>query len=80
MADVLQTLSVYYDENFVNYQEAGTIKKRNDKSNEKVYIELKSSKRRYLVRANKLNNNKYIMVNGDKVQLTSIKGQFKYTK
>lgn len=75
MANVLQTLSVYYDESFVNYQEAG---RRQNKYNPKVYIELKSSKRRYLVRIDKQSKNKYIVSNGNKVELKSIKGQFKY--
>lgn len=77
MADVLQTLSVYVDENFVNYQEAG---RRQIKQNQNIYVELKSSKKRYLVRTNKQNNNKYIMSNGAKVELKSIKGQFKYVQ
>lgn len=77
MADVLQTLSVYYDESFVNYQEAG---RRQKKYNPKVYIEFKSSKRRYLVRIDKQNKKKYIISNGSKVELNSIKGQFKYVK
>lgn len=77
MSDVLQTLSVYYDESFVNYQEAG---QRQKKYNPKVFIELKSSKRRYLVRIDKQNKKKYIVNNGNKVELNLIKGQFKYVK
>lgn len=76
MANVLQTLSVYYDDNFVNYQEAGTIQK---KTNNKKYIQLKSTKKTYLVRYDK-QNNKCILSKGKELQLSSLKGQFIYIK
>lgn len=79
MADVLQTLSVYYDESFVNSQEAGSLQTK-QKKNHKLYIESKSSNKRYLVRIDKQNNQKYVLVNKNKVLLNSIKGQFKYVK
>jgi hypothetical protein len=69
----LQALSVYADESFVNSQEAGALKT-------KQYIEFKSSKKQYLVRTDKQQKTKYILINGDKVQLNLIKGQFIYMK
>lgn len=69
----LQALSVYADESYVNYQEAGKHKKS------KMYIQLKSSSRKYIVRADK-DKKKYILTNGTKVLLHSIRGQYKYTK
>lgn len=77
MADTLQTLSVYYDESFVNSQNAGSLQTKQN-NNHKLYIELKSSKKRYVVRIDKDNNRKYILVDKKKVSLNSIKGQFKY--
>lgn len=77
MANTLQTLSVYYDESFVNSQEAGSLQTKKN-HNHKLYIELKSSKKRYLVRTDKDNNPKYILVNKKKVSLNSIKGLFRY--
>jgi hypothetical protein len=70
----LQALSVYVDENYVNFQEAGKHNKN------KLYIQLKSSpSRKYVVRTNK-DNKKYITSNGKKVFLQSIRGQYKYAK
>jgi hypothetical protein len=75
----LQALSVYVDESFVNSQEAGALKTKQYNKN-KQYIELKSSKKQYLVRTDKQQKTKYILINGDKVQLNLIKGQFIYMK
>lgn len=69
----LQALSVYADESFVNYQEAGKHKKS------KLYVQLKSSSRKYIVRTDK-EKKRYILTNGTKVFLHSVKGQYKYTK
>lgn len=69
----LQALSVYADESYVNYQEAGKYKKS------KVYVKLKSSSRKYIVRTDK-DKKKYVSTNGSKVFLHSIRGQYKYVK
>lgn len=78
MADTLQTLSVYYDESFVNNQEAGSFKKQNFHRKQREHIELKSSKKRYLVRVDDQKSKKYILINTKKVHLHSIPGQFRY--
>lgn len=69
----LQALSVYADESYVNYQEAGENKKS------RLYIQLKSSSRKYIVRTDK-EKKKYVLSKGTKVYLHSIKGTYKYTK
>lgn len=69
----LQALSVYIDETFVNNHQGGSGR------NSKIYIEFKTSKVKYLVRTDKMND-KYILLHGDKTKLKSIKGQFKYVK
>jgi len=82
MANILQTLSVYYDDNFVSNQEGGLngLLRTKQRNNHKIYIELKSSKKRYLVRTDKDKNHKYILIDKKKVSLNSIKGQFRYVK
>ncbi len=71
----LHALSVYMDESFTNFQEAGSLKKKTDK----VYIQIKTSSKTYLVRRD-TNNNKYILINNKKTLLKSIKGQYIYHK
>lgn len=78
MANTLQTLSVYYDESFVNYQGAGRMHKSNEEN--KLFIELKPLKKRYLVRFDKDKKTKYVIINKTKVLLKSIKGKFKYVQ
>lgn len=71
----LQALSVYADESFVNYQEAGKYKSKN----KKVYVQLNSANKKYVVHKDS-NNKKYVMTKGNKVLLQSIRGKYKYTQ
>lgn len=77
MKSDLHALSVYVDESFTNYQEAGS--QTSKKKNNKTYIQLKTSSKVYVVRED-TKNNRYILTNGTKVSLKSIKGQYKYVK
>lgn len=71
----LNALSVYTADTFSNFQKAGSHKHKA----KKVYIQLKSSSKVYLIRKD-TNNNKYVIINGDKKLLKSLKGTYKYVK